>query len=166
MNKSHPRRSPSTYPCRPHWLASAVPSWPQATRPPAAASHILTHSLLNLKFNPLWNNRISHKDLSNSADTKQLGRSIKLIYLKMRLSTKSHSISNRNFCCFSYIIDMVNQNSPTVEFWQEKIEGNLRRANTEPSVDIRRANTEPSVDFRKVNTEPSVHFRRANTETY
>ena len=42
-----------------------------------------------------------------------------------------------------------------MEFWQEKIEGKLRRANTEPSV-----------DFRKANTEPSVHFRRANTETY
>ena len=77
-----------------------------------------------------------------------------------------HSISNRNFCCFSYIIAMVHLNSPTVEFWKEKIEGNLRRANTEPSVDFRRANTEPSVDFRKANTEPSVHFRRANTETY
>ena len=50
---------------------------------------------------------------------------------------------------------MVHQNSPTVEFLQEKIEGNLRRANTEPSV-----------DFRKANKEPSVHFRRANTETY
>ena len=48
---------------------------------------------------------------------------------------------------------MVHQNSPTVEFWQEKIEGNLRRAYTEPSVDFRRANTEPSVDFRKANTE-------------
>ena len=57
---------------------------------------------------------------------------------------------------------MVHQNSPTIEFWQEKIEGNLRRANT----DFRRANTEPSVDFRKANTEPSVHFRRVNTETY
>ena len=61
---------------------------------------------------------------------------------------------------------MVYQNSPTVEFWQEKIEGNLRRANMERSVDFDRANTEPSVDFRKANTEPSVHFRRANTETY
>ena len=61
---------------------------------------------------------------------------------------------------------MVHQNSPTVEFWQEKIYGNLRRANTEPSVDFRRANTELSVDFRKDDTEPSVHFRRANTETY
>ena len=61
---------------------------------------------------------------------------------------------------------MVHQNSPTVEFWKDKIEGNLRRANTEPSVDFRRANTEPSVDFRKANTKPSVHFRRANTETY
>ena len=61
---------------------------------------------------------------------------------------------------------MVHQNSPTVEFWHKNIEGNLRRANTEPSVDFRRANTKPSVDFRKANTEPSVHFRRANMETY
>ena len=71
-----------------------------------------------------------------------------------------------SFVAFSYIIAMVPQNSPTVEFWQEKIEGNLRRANTEPSVDFRRANTEPSVDFRKANKEPSVHFRRANMKTY
>ena len=61
---------------------------------------------------------------------------------------------------------MVHQISPTMEFWQEKIEGNLRMANMEPSVDFRRANTEPSVDFRKANTEQSVNFRRANTETY
>jgi hypothetical protein len=61
---------------------------------------------------------------------------------------------------------MVHQNSPTVEFWPEKIEGNLRRANTEPSVDFRRANTELSVDFRKANTEWSVHLRGANTVTY
>ena len=60
---------------------------------------------------------------------------------------------------------MVHQNSPTVEFLQEKFEGYLRRANTESSVDYRRANTKPSVDFRKAPTEPSVHFRRANTET-
>ena len=66
-----------------------------------------------------------------------------------------HSISNRKFCCFSCKIVMVHQNSPTVEFWQEKIEGNLRRANMEPSV-----------DFRKANTEQSVHFRRANMEIY
>ena len=78
----------------------------------------------------------------------------------------THSISNRKFCCFSCIIAMVHQNSPTVEFWQEKIEGNLRRANTERYVDLRRANTEPPKDFRKANTEASVHFRRANTETY
>ena len=61
---------------------------------------------------------------------------------------------------------MVHHNSLTVEFCQEKIEGNLRRDNREPSVSFRRANTEPSVDLRKANTEPSVHFRRANTETY
>ena len=48
---------------------------------------------------------------------------------------------------------MVHKNSTTVEFWQEKIEGNLRRANTEPSVDFRKANMEPSVDFRRVKTE-------------
>ena len=67
----------------------------------------------------------------------------------------NHSISNWKFCCFSCKIAMVHKNSLTMEFWQEKIEGNLRRANTEPSV-----------DFRKANTEPSVHFRRVNTETY
>ena len=42
LNKSDPRLSPSTYPCRPHWPASAVPSWPQATSPQAAASHLLS----------------------------------------------------------------------------------------------------------------------------
>ena len=77
-----------------------------------------------------------------------------------------HSFSDRKFCCFSCIIATVHNNSRTVKLWQEKIEGNLRRANTEPSVDFRRANMEPSVDFRQANTEPSVHFRRANTETY
>ena len=61
---------------------------------------------------------------------------------------------------------MVHQNSPTVEFGWEKIEGSLKRADTERSMDFRRANTEPSVDFRKANTEPSVDVRRANTETY
>ena len=60
---------------------------------------------------------------------------------------------------------MVHQNSPTVEFGQEKIEGNLRRAKTEPSLEVRRAITEPSVDFRKANTKLSMHFWRANTET-
>ena len=61
---------------------------------------------------------------------------------------------------------MVHQNSSTVEFWLEKIDGILKRVNTEPCVDFQRVNMEPSVDFRKANTEPSVHFRRANTETY
>ena len=61
---------------------------------------------------------------------------------------------------------MVHQNSQTVKFWKETIEGNLRRANMEPSVDFRKANMEPSVDFRKANTKSSVHFRRANMETY
>ena len=40
---------------------------------------------------------------------------------------------------------MVHQNSPTVKLWCEKIEENLRKANTELSMDFRRANTEPSV---------------------
>ena len=62
---------------------------------------------------------------------------------------------------------MVHQISPTMEFWQEKTEGNLRRANTESSMHFRRVNTEPSFnDFRKANMEPSMHFRRANTEKY
>ena len=58
------------------------------------------------------------------------------------------------------------QNSLAVEFLWEKIEGNLRRANTEPSMGFRRANMEPSMDFRTANTELSMRFRRANTETY
>ena len=47
------------------------------------------------------------------------------------------------FCCLSCIIAMVHYNSLTVEFWWEKIEGNLRIANTEPSMDFCMANTEP-----------------------
>ena len=50
---------------------------------------------------------------------------------------------------------MVHQNSSTVKFWWENIEGNLRRANTEPSM-----------DFMRANTEPFVYFRRANMENY
>ena len=61
---------------------------------------------------------------------------------------------------------MVYQISPTLEFWWEKIEGNLRMAILELFMDFWRANTEPSKDFRKANTELSVHFRRANTKTY
>ena len=34
------------------------------------------------------------------------------------------------------------QNSLPVEFWWEKIEGNSRLVNTEPSIHFRRANTE------------------------
>ena len=73
---------------------------------------------------------------------------------------------NEKLCCFSCIIAKIHQNSSTVDFWWEKIEGNLRRANTELSIDFRRVNTELSKDFRKANTEPSVRFMRANTETY
>ena len=46
----------------------------------------------------------------------------------------------------------------------EKIERNLRRANTEPSMHFRRADTEPSMDLRKANRERSMHFRRPDTE--
>ena len=60
---------------------------------------------------------------------------------------------------------IVYYHSQTLEFWWEKIEGNLRRDNKEPSMDFARANTEPSKDFKKANTEPAVHFERANTET-
>ena len=61
---------------------------------------------------------------------------------------------------------MVHQKSPTLELWWEKIEGNLRKANREASMDFMRDNTEPSMDFRKANMELSVNFRRTNTETY
>ena len=56
------------------------------------------------------------------------------------------------------------QNTPTVEYLWEKIEGNLKMVNTEPSMLFRRANTEPSIHFKKANTEPSMHFKKANTE--
>ena len=46
-------------------------------------------------------------------------------------------------------------NSPSVEFWWEKTQVNLRRASTEPSM-----------DFRRANMEPSIHFGRANMEIY
>ena len=42
--------------------------------------------------------------------------------------------------------------------------GNLRWANTEPSMHFRNTYTDPSVHFRKANTDLSMHFRKANTE--
>ena len=42
--------------------------------------------------------------------------------------------------------------------------GNLRWADTEPSMHFRESNTDLSVHFRKANTDPSMHFRKANTE--
>ena len=42
--------------------------------------------------------------------------------------------------------------------------GNLRWANTEPSMHFRKTNMDPSVHFRKANTDPFVHFRKANKE--
>ena len=42
--------------------------------------------------------------------------------------------------------------------------GNLRWANTEPSMHFRKTNTDPFVHFRKANTDLSMHFRKANTE--
>ena len=57
-------------------------------------------------------------------------------------------------------------NFPSVDLWWEKIEGNLRRANKEPSMDFRKAITEQSMYFRKAITEQSMYFRMANSETY
>ena len=92
---------------------------------------------------------------------------------------KSHSISNRFFQCFSYIIDTVHQNSPSMHFRRpiqiQEGQYGFRKANTDSGGPIRiqeghhgfrRANTEPSVHFRKANMEQSMHFRRANTKTY
>ena len=42
--------------------------------------------------------------------------------------------------------------------------GNLRWANTEPSMHFRKTNTDPSVHFRKANMDPSMHFRNVNKE--
>ena len=42
--------------------------------------------------------------------------------------------------------------------------GNLRWANTEPSMHFRKINTDPSMHFGKTNMDPSVHFRKANTD--
>ena len=42
--------------------------------------------------------------------------------------------------------------------------GNLRQANTEPSMHFRETITDPSMHFRKANTDPSMYFRKANTE--
>ena len=100
---------------------------------------------------------VTHTSTNIAKPSLTLQISWHMIYAIARQNhcNKGHSISNRKFCCFSLIIAMVHQKSPTVESCQEKIEGPLRRVNTEPSVDFRRANTEPSVDFRKANTEPS-----------
>ena len=73
----------------------------------------------------------------------------------VRIPQLVNSGVSRLLCKKSNKISYLKYNSPTVEFWQEKIKGNLRRANTKPSV-----------DFRKANTDLSVHLRRANTETY
>ena len=56
----------------------------------------------------------------------------------------AHYISNLESFGICFIIALVQQNSQTVEFCWENIEGNLRRANTERSMEFRRANTEPS----------------------
>ena len=59
------------------------------------------------------------------------------------LHALNHSISNRLFCDIFHNSNN-QQNSLTVKFAWEKIEGNPRWA----------------------HTEPFLHFRRANTETY
>ena len=48
-----------------------------------------------------------------------------------------------------------HHNFPSVQFWQVKIGGTLKRANTEPSM-----------YFRKANTERSLQIRIANRQTY
>ena len=72
------------------------------------------------------------------------------------LIRNNHYISNRLYCCFSFITAMV-QRIPQILV--AEYEG-------KPSMHFRRANTELSMDFRKANTEPFMYFRRANTETY
>ena len=52
------------------------------------------------------------------------------------------------------------QNSQSVEFWWNNIQGNLRRANAEPSMHFRWASTKPSLEFRKAKMELSIHFKR------
>ena len=42
--------------------------------------------------------------------------------------------------------------------------GDMRWANTEPSMHFRETNTDTSVHFRKVNTDLFMHFRKANTK--
>ena len=66
------------------------------------------------------------------------------------------------FQCFSYIIDRVHQNSPSMHFRRANTDSGGPIRNQEGQYRFRRANT----DFRKVNTEPSMRFRRANTEIY
>ena len=88
------------------------------------------------------------------------------LYAFPKLDVIGHSISNRFFQCFSYIIDRVHQNSSSMHFRRPNTDlGGLIRIQ-EGQYRFRRANMEPSVHFRKANTEQSVHFRRANTETY
>ena len=87
------------------------------------------------------------------------------VYEKL-LGSFDHTLYFKYLGCFVTFFHNTNgqQNSLSVELWWQKIEGNLRWANTEPPMDFRRANTERSMDFRNANTEPSMHFRRANTE--
>ena len=42
--------------------------------------------------------------------------------------------------------------------------GNLRWANTKPSMHSRKTNKDPSMHLRKANTDPSVNFRKGNIE--
>ena len=63
-------------------------------------------------------------------------------------SQKTHSISNRFFQCFSYIIDRVHQNSPTMYF---------RRANTDSGGPIRIQ--EGQYGFRRSNTDSGGPIR-------
>ena len=77
-----------------------------------------------------------------------------------------HCISNRFFCCFSFIIAMVDTIPILLNFGGRRLRKILRWTNAEPSMDLSRFNMKTSMDLRKANTKPSMHFKRANTEAY
>ena len=87
-----------------------------------------------------------------------------LKYSVIQCNTR-HSISNRTF-----FVLFLHNSYGTSEFPDcgnlvgADCMGNLRWANTEPSMPFRKTNADPSMHFRKANTDPSMHFRKANTK--
>ena len=84
-----------------------------------------------------------------------------------------HSISKRFCQCFSYIIDRVQQNSPSMHFRRANMDSGGPIPSQKGQYGFRRANMDSVRPirnrlwiFRKANTKPSIFFRRANTETY